>query len=91
MWLIPCCSPALRAGNTVRTNLISTGAFEVSYEGVPVWSKVSHIALPTCCGCLQTPSASGKPALRGCPSAKGTHCAVQHGARCWRLAAGGLA
>ncbi|PRW59621.1 seleno T [Chlorella sorokiniana] len=34
-------------GNTIRTNLISTGAFEISYEGVPVWSKLETHSMPT--------------------------------------------
>ena len=42
--LLLCC-----AGNTIRTNLISTGAFEVSYEGVPIWSKVGAAARRGCC------------------------------------------
>lgn len=34
-------------GNTIRTNLISTGAFEVSYEGMPIWSKLETHSMPT--------------------------------------------
>ncbi|KAI7840906.1 hypothetical protein COHA_005434 [Chlorella ohadii] len=34
-------------GNTIRTNLVSTGAFEISYEGVPIWSKLETHSMPT--------------------------------------------
>ena len=46
---LPACLFLCCAGNTIRTNLISTGAFEVSYEGVPIWSKVGAAARRGCC------------------------------------------
>lgn len=39
-------SPTHPKGNTVRQNLLSTGAFEISYEGHPVWSKLSTGEMP---------------------------------------------
>ncbi|PSC76151.1 seleno T [Micractinium conductrix] len=34
-------------GNTVRQNLLSTGAFEVSYAGTPIFSKLATGRMPT--------------------------------------------
>jgi hypothetical protein len=34
------------AGNTFRQNLLSTGAFEVSYQGTPVFSKLDTNRMP---------------------------------------------
>jgi predicted Rdx family selenoprotein len=32
--------------NVVSGNLLNTGAFEVSYNGMPVWSKINHGRFP---------------------------------------------
>ena len=34
-------------GNTIRGNMMSTGAFEVSYQGTPVFSKLDTGRMPT--------------------------------------------
>ena len=39
-------APAALAGNTFRQNLLSTGAFEVSYQGTPVFSKLDTNRMP---------------------------------------------
>jgi hypothetical protein len=35
------------AGNTLRQNLLGTGAFEVSYDGTPIFSKLELGRMPT--------------------------------------------
>ncbi len=56
---LPAPPAACVAGNTIRTNLVSTGAFEISYEGVPIWSKVRRAMR----GC---PSVASAAALAVC-------------------------
>ena len=34
-------------GNTIRNGLVSTGAFEISYGGTQVWSKLDTGAMPS--------------------------------------------
>lgn len=34
-------------GNTVRQNMLSTGAFEVSFQGTPIFSKLGTGRMPT--------------------------------------------
>ena len=43
----PATASAAPAGNTVRQNLLSTGAFEVSYAGTTVFSKLGAGRMPT--------------------------------------------
>ena len=33
-------------GNAIETNLISTGAFEISLDSLPVWSKIESGRIP---------------------------------------------
>lgn len=63
----PSTPPSSCAGNTVRQNLLSTGAFEVSYQGVPVFSKLATGRMPT----LQEMVAGVAQAMRGAAGGAG--------------------
>lgn len=79
-WELPCLlllnscqAPAhatlLAAGNTVRQNLLGTGAFEVSYDGTPIFSKLDTGRMPTLpelvAGIAEAMAAAGNPAGSG--------------------------
>ncbi len=38
--------PVLSLGNAIETQLISTGAFEISLDSLPVWSKLESGRIP---------------------------------------------
>lgn len=56
-------------GNTVRQNLLGTGAFEVSYDGTPIFSKLDTGRMPTLpelvAGIAEAMAAAGNPAGSG--------------------------
>uniref|UniRef100_A0A915J6U8 Selenoprotein T n=1 Tax=Romanomermis culicivorax TaxID=13658 RepID=A0A915J6U8_ROMCU len=41
------CTMIFFVGNAVETYLISTGAFEIAYNGVPIWSKLDVGRIPS--------------------------------------------
>ena len=56
--------PSRATGNTLRQNLLSTGAFEVSYDGTLIWSKLSTGRMPAL-GDLVTGIGEAMAAARG--------------------------
>ncbi|EFN53349.1 hypothetical protein CHLNCDRAFT_58621 [Chlorella variabilis] len=61
-------------GNTVRQNLLGTGAFEVSYDGTPIFSKLDTGRMPTLpelvAGIAEAMAAAGNPAGSGTEQSK---------------------
>ncbi|XP_076304417.1 selenoprotein T isoform X1 [Tachypleus tridentatus] len=41
------CLMSFFLGNTIEGQLLSTGAFEISFNGVPVWSKLESGRIPS--------------------------------------------